>query len=85
MAIFSAHRLPRIQPSPVVELNRAMAVAMCGGPEQGLRLIDGLLAREELANYHLAHSARADMCRRLGRISEARFRAGGGWLGASET
>ena len=65
-------RLIRIQPSPVVELNRAVAVAMCEGPEQGLRLIDGLLAREELANYHLAHSARADLCRRLGRLAEAR-------------
>jgi RNA polymerase sigma-70 factor (ECF subfamily) len=65
-------RLIRIQPSPVVELNRAVAVAMCEGPEQGLRLIDGLLAREELANYHLAHSARADLCRRLGRLPEAR-------------
>jgi RNA polymerase sigma-70 factor (ECF subfamily) len=65
-------RLIRIQPSPVVELNRAVAVAMCEGPEHGLRLIDGLLAREELANYHLAHSARADLCRRLGRIPEAR-------------
>ncbi len=65
-------RLLRIQPSPVVELNRAVAVAMCEGPEQGLRLIDSLLAREELANYHLAHSARADLCRRLGRIPEAR-------------
>jgi RNA polymerase sigma-70 factor (ECF subfamily) len=64
-------RLIRIQPSPVVELNRAVAVAMCEGPEQGLRLIDDLLAREELANYHLAHSARADLCRRLGRLPEA--------------
>jgi RNA polymerase sigma-70 factor (ECF subfamily) len=45
---------------------------MCEGPEHGLRLIDGLLAREELANYHLAHSARADLCRRLGRLPEAR-------------
>src|SRR5262245_19820730 len=62
----------RIQPSPVVELNRAVAVAMCEGPEQGLRLIDDLLAREQLSHYHLAHSARADMCRRLGRIPEAR-------------
>jgi RNA polymerase sigma-70 factor (ECF subfamily) len=71
-------RLIRIQPSPVVELNRAVAVAMCEGPgqgpEQGLRLIDGLLVeREELAKYHLAHSARADLCRRLGRIAEARI------------
>jgi RNA polymerase sigma-70 factor (ECF subfamily) len=65
-------RLLQIQPSPVVELNRAVAVAMCEGLEQGLRLIDDLLAREELANYHLAHSARADLCRRLGRIPEAR-------------
>jgi RNA polymerase sigma-70 factor (ECF subfamily) len=65
-------RLIRIHPSPVVELNRAVAVAMCEGPEQGLRLIDGLLAREELAKYHLAHSARADLCRRLGRLPEAR-------------
>ena len=65
-------QLLRIQPSPVVELNRAVAVAMCEGPEQGLRLIDDLLAREQLSDYHLAHSARADMCRRLGRIPEAR-------------
>jgi RNA polymerase sigma-70 factor, ECF subfamily len=65
-------RLLRILPSPVVELNRAIAVAMCEGPEQGLRLIDDLLSRESLANYHLAHSARADLCRRLGRITEAR-------------
>ena len=50
------NRLIRIQPSPVVELNRAVAIAMCEGPEQGLRLIDALLAREELASYHLAHS-----------------------------
>ena len=65
-------QLLRIQPSPVVELNRAVAVAMCEGLEQGLALIDDLLAREQLSNYHLAHSARADMCRRLGRIPEAR-------------
>ena len=65
-------RLFRVQPSPVVELNRAVAVAMCEGLEEGLRLIDGLLAREELAGYHLAHSARADLCRRLGRLPEAR-------------
>src|SRR6185369_3513823 len=56
-----------IQPSPVVELNRAVAIAMCEGPEQGLRLIDDLLARDLLSNYHLAHSSRAEMCRRLGR------------------
>ena len=65
-------RLLRIQPSPVVELNRAVAVAMCEGPEKGLRLIDDLLERGELVNYHLAHSARAELCRRLGRIREAR-------------
>ena len=65
-------QLLRIQPSPVVELNRAVAIAMCEGPEQGLGLIDELLAREQLSGYHLAYSARADMCRRLGRIPEAR-------------
>ena len=65
-------QLLRVQPSPVVELNRAVAVAMCEGVEQGLALIDDLLAREHLSQYHLAHSARADMCRRLGRIPEAR-------------
>jgi RNA polymerase sigma-70 factor (ECF subfamily) len=65
-------RLLGIQPSPVVELNRAVALAMCEGLEQGLRLIDDLLAREQLSHYHLAHSARADLCRRLGRIPEAR-------------
>ena len=65
-------RLLAIQPSPVVELNRAVAIAMCDGPEQGLRLIDDLLAREHLSQYHLVHSARADLCRRLGRIPEAR-------------
>jgi RNA polymerase sigma-70 factor, ECF subfamily len=65
-------RLLRIHPSPVVELNRAVAVAMCEGPKQGLRLIDDLLAREHLSQYHLAHSARADLCRRLGQIREAR-------------
>jgi RNA polymerase sigma-70 factor (ECF subfamily) len=65
-------RLLRIQPSPVVELNRAVAVAMCEEPENGLRLIDDLLERGELVNYHLAHSARAELCRRLGRIPEAR-------------
>jgi len=65
-------RLLRIQPSPVVELNRAVAVAMSEGPEQGLRLIDDLLTGQHLSNYHLAHSARADLCRRLGRIPDAR-------------
>jgi RNA polymerase sigma-70 factor (ECF subfamily) len=67
-------RLLQIHPSPVVELNRAVAVAEWEGPERGLRLIDDLLARKEgeLAYYHLAHSARADLCRRLGRLPEAR-------------
>jgi len=65
-------RLLRLQPSPVVELNRAVAIAMCEGPEQGLFLIDDLLAREHLSHYGLAHSARAGLYRRLGRISEAR-------------
>jgi RNA polymerase sigma-70 factor (ECF subfamily) len=65
-------QLLRIQPSPVIELNRAVAIAMGEGPERGLRLIDDLLAREQLSHYHLAHSARADLCRRLGRITEAR-------------
>jgi RNA polymerase sigma-70 factor (ECF subfamily) len=64
--------LLRIHPSPVVELNRAVAIAMCEGPEQGLRLIDDLLAREQLSDYRLARPARADLCRRLGRIPEAR-------------
>lgn len=65
-------RLIQIQPSPVVELNRAVAIAMYEGPAQGLCLIDDLLARDVLANYSLAHSARADLCRRLGRLQEAR-------------
>ena len=65
-------RLIRIQPSPVVELNRAVAIAMYEGPEQGLCLIEELLEREELAKYPLAYSARADLCRRLGRLPEAR-------------
>ncbi len=66
-------RLLRIQPSPVVRLNRAVAVAMCDGPEAGLKHIDAVLEHGELANYYLAHSARADMYRRLGRTAEARF------------
>ncbi|MGB8769539.1 MAG: RNA polymerase sigma factor [Candidatus Korobacteraceae bacterium] len=65
-------RLARIQPSPVVQLNRAVAIAMCDGPEAGLPQIDALLGHGELANYYLAHSARADMYRRLGRTAEAR-------------
>ncbi len=65
-------QLLRIQPSPVVQLNRAVAIAMRDGPEAGLAHIDEILAQGELAKYYLAHSARADMCRRLGRTSEAR-------------
>src|SRR5262249_14791765 len=58
-------------PCPVIELNRAVAVAMRDGPLAGLALIDAILARGELADYHLAHAVRADMCRRLGRTAEA--------------
>ena len=65
-------RLLRIQPSPVVQLNRAVAIAMRDGPEAGLAHIDAVLEHGELANYYLAHSARADMCRRLGKTAEAR-------------
>ena len=64
--LFQAH------PSPVVELNRAVAVAMSDGPSAGLNLINEILARGELGNYHLAHAARADLCRRLGQTAEAR-------------
>ncbi len=59
-------------PSPVVELNRAVAVAMRDGSEIGLALVDAILARGVLTDYHLAHATRADLCRRLGRIVEAR-------------
>lgn len=64
--LFQAH------PSPIIELNRAVAVAMRDGPTAGLILIDAILARGDLRNYHLAHAARADLCRRLGRTAEAR-------------
>lgn len=64
--------LAEIQPSPVVELNRAVAVAMRDGPEAGLERIDAILESGELSDYHLAHSARADLCRRLGKSAEAR-------------
>jgi RNA polymerase sigma-70 factor, ECF subfamily len=63
--------LLRIEPTPVVELNRAAAVAMRDGPEAGLALIDAILARGELEGYHLAHAARAELCRQLGRTSDA--------------
>lgn len=64
--------LVRIDSSPVVELNRAVAVAMRDGPGAGLRLIEGILERGELADYHLAHASRADLCRRLGLKQQAR-------------
>ncbi len=64
--------LLRIEPTPIVELNRAVAVAMRDGPAVGLALVDDLLAKGELAGYRLAHAARADLCRRLGRRAEAR-------------
>src|SRR3954469_21617419 len=64
--------LRRADPSPVVELNRAAAIAMRDGPEAGLAIIDSLLERGELTDYHFAHSARADLCRRLARPDEAR-------------
>ena len=65
--------LVRADPSPVIELNRAAAIAMRDGPAVGLGLIDAILARGDLAEYHLAHSARADLCRRLRRTTEARL------------
>jgi RNA polymerase sigma-70 factor (ECF subfamily) len=64
-------QLVRIQPSPIVQLNRSVAIAMRDGPAAGLKHIDAVLEHGELANYYLAHSARADMCRRLGRTAEA--------------
>ncbi len=64
--------LVRADPSPVIELNRAAAIAMRDGPSAGLAIIDAILARGDLDGYHLAHSARADLCRRLGRIDDAR-------------
>jgi RNA polymerase sigma-70 factor (ECF subfamily) len=70
VALYSV--LARIEPSPVIELNRAVAVAMRDGPEAGLKLIDAILERGDLVDYHLSHSARADLCRRLGKAAEAR-------------
>jgi RNA polymerase sigma-70 factor (ECF subfamily) len=64
--------LLRADPSPIVELNRAAAIAMRDGPAEGLAIVDAILARGELDEYHLAHSARADLCRRLGRLADAR-------------
>jgi RNA polymerase sigma-70 factor (ECF subfamily) len=68
--------LLRADPSPIIELNRAVAVAMRDGPATGLDLVDGLLARGELWGYQFAHSARADLCRRLGRVDDARVSYG---------
>jgi RNA polymerase sigma-70 factor (ECF subfamily) len=64
--------LAQVAPSPVVDLNRAVAVAMRDGPAKGLQRVDAILARGDLTDYHLAHAARADLCRRLGRTADAR-------------
>ncbi len=64
--------LLRVAPSPVIELNRAVALAMRDGPSAGLRQVEAILARGELLDYHLAHSARGEFCRRLGRLDDAR-------------
>jgi len=64
--------LNRMEPSPIIELNRAVAVAMRDGPTAGLNLIDAILTRGDLSDYHLAHSARAELCRRLGNKEQAR-------------
>jgi RNA polymerase sigma-70 factor (ECF subfamily) len=70
VALYDA--LLAIEPSPVVELNRAVAVAMHRSPAAALALVEGILDRGELSDYHLAHAARADLCRRLGRTEDAR-------------
>ena len=64
--------LLQVLPSPVVELNRAVAVAMRDGPAAGLALVDAILGRGDLTEYRLAHAARAELCRRLGKTAEAR-------------
>jgi len=64
--------LLQLVPSPVVELNRAVGIAMRDGPAAGLAIIDAILARKDLLDYRLAHAARADLCRRLGKVDEAR-------------
>jgi RNA polymerase sigma-70 factor (ECF subfamily) len=64
--------LLRVEPSPIIALNRAVAMAMRDGPAAGLALIDAILAHGELADYRLAHAARADLCRRLGQTGDAR-------------
>jgi RNA polymerase sigma-70 factor (ECF subfamily) len=71
VALYDA--LAQISPSPVVELNRAVAIAMRDGPAAGLELVDAILTRGELADYHLAHATRADFCRRLGKTADARY------------
>lgn len=70
VALYDA--LLAINPSPIIELNRAVAVAMSTGPETGIALIDEILQRGELTDYHLAHAARAELCRRGNRLAEAR-------------
>ena len=70
VSLYSA--LLRVDPSPVIELNHAVAVGMRDGPEAALILIDDLLKRDELADYHLAHAARGEFCRRSGKISDAK-------------
>jgi RNA polymerase sigma-70 factor (ECF subfamily) len=69
---FLYSRLLRIHPSPIIELNRAIAVAMHKGPEAGLEQIDAILERGDLHGYPLAHSARAELCRRAGHTEQAR-------------
>jgi RNA polymerase sigma-70 factor, ECF subfamily len=64
--------LARVSPSPIVELNRAVAISMRDGPAVGLELVDAILSRGDLADYHLAHATRADFCRQLGKTAEAR-------------
>lgn len=70
VALYDALR--QLQPSPIVELNRAVAITMRDGPAAGLAIVDEILAEPALVDYHLAHAARADICRRLGRASDAR-------------
>jgi RNA polymerase sigma-70 factor (ECF subfamily) len=70
VVLYSA--LLQIDSSPIVELNRAVALAMRDGPEAGLAVIDAILARGELVDYHLSHAARAELCRRSGRMADAK-------------
>ena len=63
--------LQRIQPSPIISLNRAVAIAMMDGPDQGLALVNELAARGDLDSYHLFHATRADLLRRNGAIQQA--------------